>query len=500
MKVLVVDDSATSRNILQDILESFSFEVTLAASAEEGLEEILKADTDHPYELVLMDWKMPGQDGLEASDRIKNHQALSKIPAIILVTAYGREEIMQRAEQIGLDGFLIKPISPSVLFDTIMQALGEGIPKRSRVAERKKEIEDLKDIQGAQVLLVEDNEINQQVAMEILQGAGLNVTIANDGQEGVDAAMQNQYDAILMDIQMPVMDGYTASREIRNLKSEIRNVPIIAMTAHAMSGDKQKSIEAGMNGHVTKPINPDQLFATLQKWIKPVAERAAVQMPTVLDAPPEPDQAVPEEDELPESLPGFDLAAGLSRLMGNKRLYHKLLVDFGTKYTETASEIREALATNDFEQAHSLIHNLKGLAGNLEATNLQAAAVEMEKLVKGQTAKMASDKELNQKFTELKNALGHALNAVQVLGSTVEKKDIETSIDASTSVPPELVKKVIDRIKGAADMGDVMQIKLIAEELMSESDVGAPFCDKLVQLAEDFDFDGIQKFMLNLNN
>ena len=172
MKVLVVDDSATSRNILQDILESFSFEVTLAASAEEGLEEIQKADTDQPYELVLMDWKMPGMDGLEASEHIKNHQTLSKIPAIILVTAYGREEIMQQAEQIGLDGFLIKPVSPSVLFDTIMHAFGEGIPKTSRISERNEEIEDLKDIQGAQVLLVEDNEINQQVAHGDSAGCG----------------------------------------------------------------------------------------------------------------------------------------------------------------------------------------------------------------------------------------------------------------------------------------------------------------------------------------
>ena len=262
-----------------------------------------------------------------------------------------------------------------------------------------------------------------------------------------------------------------------------------------------------MNDHVTKPINPDQLFATLQKWIKPVAERAAIPKslhasggPQAIDAISEPDQAVLNEDELPESMPGFNLAAGLKRLMGNKTLYRKLLVDFGANYGGVAGEIREALAGGNFEQAHSLVHNLNGLAGNLEATDLQAAAVEMETLVKGQTAKTTSDKDLNQKFTELKNALGQALDAVQVLGSIVEKNAIESSEDASTSVPPELVKKVIDRIKGAADMGDVMQIKLIAEELMSESDVVAPFCDKLVQLAEDFDFDGIQKFMLNLNN
>ncbi len=521
MKVLVVDDSATSRNILQDMLESFTFEITLAASAEEGLEEIERADTDQPYELVLMDWKMPGMDGLEASKHIKNHRTLSKIPAIILVTAYGREELMQRAEQIGLEGFLIKPIGPSVLFDTIMLAFGEQMPKASRAAERHKEIEDLKDIQGARVLLVEDNEINQQVALEILQGAGLKVSVANDGREGVDAAMQYPYDAILMDIQMPVIDGYTATREIRNWelglrnengknsdlkskipdpKSEIQGVPIIAMTAHAMAGDDKKSIEAGMNDHVTKPIDPDQLFATLQKWIRPAAERAAVPKslpasggPPVHETPPEPDQALPAEDELPESLPGFDLAAGLSRLMGNKRLYRKLLLDFGTKYTETAREIREALDAKDFEQTHSLVHNLKGLAGNLEATDLQAAAATMEKLVKGQAAKMTSDKELYQKFTDLEKSLEQALDAVQSLGPTAEKKTIASNKDARVSVPPELIKRVAESIIAAAEMGDVTQIKSIAEELKSESDVMAPFCDELIRLAEDFDFDGIQK-------
>ncbi len=506
MKVLVVDDSATSRNILQDMLESFTFEVTLAASAEEGLEEIQKADLDQPYELVLMDWKMPGMDGLEASEHIKNQQNLSKVPAIVLVTAYGREELMQQAEQIGLDGFLIKPIGPSVLFDTIMQAFGEGIPKSSRVAERKKEFENLKDIQGAQVLLVEDNEINQQVAMEILQGAGLNVTVANDGREGVDAAMQYQYDAILMDIQMPVMDGYTATREIRNLKTEVRNVPIIAMTAHAMAGDDKKSIETGMNDHITKPIDPDQLFATLQKWIKPVAERAAVPKslpasggPPVHETPPEPDQAVPAEDELPESLPGFDLAAGLSRLMGNKRLYRKLLLDFGTNYGGVADEIREALATKNFKQTHSLVHNLKGLAGNLEATELQTAAVEVEKLVKGDQKETPSKKRLDDKFIKLEKTINQALESVRLLGLPAEEKRIEPTTKWMAEVSAELVKEVIDRIKTAAEMGDVMKIKSIAEELKSESDAMAPYCNKLVQLAEDFDFDGIQEFMTELD-
>jgi PAS domain S-box-containing protein len=500
MKVLVVDDSATSRSIFQEMLESFSFEVSVAASGEEGITELEAANKEKPFELVIIDWKMPGMDGIEASKRIKNHTGLNKIPAIVLVTAYGREEVMQQTDQLGLEGFLLKPVNPSMLFDTIMQAFGEAVPETSRVAKRhEQEAESLEHIRGANVLLVEDNEINQQVAREILEGAGLNIALANDGQEAVNSVKESNYDAVLMDVQMPVMDGYTATREIRKDR-RFKNLPIIAMTAHAMAGDEDKSLEAGMNGHVTKPIDPDQLFSTLQKWIKPSEKRVQDLQPEVPVEQSESDKTVPAEDELPESLSGFDLADGIKRLMGNKRLYRKLLLDFGANYSGIAGEIWEALEAKDFKQAHSLVHNLKGLSGNLEATNLQAAAVEMEKLVKGQTVKTISDKELNRKFAELENALGQALNAVQSLGPTAEKKTIASSKDARAAVPPEQIKMVAERIKAAVELGDVMKVKSIAEELKSESDAVAPFCDELVRLAEDFDFDGIQKFMLELDS
>jgi CheY-like chemotaxis protein len=537
LKVLVVDDNATSREILQDMLESFTFEVYLSASGKEALEEIERADRDKPFELVIMDWKMPGMDGIEASNRIKSHQKLTEIPAIVLVTAYGREEVMGQADEIGLDGFLLKPVNSSVLFDAIMQALGKEIQDVVRADRRKEQgNEDFDAISGARVLLVEDNEINQQVAQEILQGAGLIVTVVNNGQEGVDAAKQNQYDAILMDIQMPVMDGHTATHEIRNWEAGIRNkdgkdsdqqsesttkpadkkpdpgsqiqgIPIIAMTAHAMAGDEHKSFEAGMNDHVTKPIDPDKLFATLQKWIKPPAERGAVpdnlsalEEPSLPGTLPQMDQTVPDEELLPESLPGFDLTAGLARLMGNKRLYRKLLVDFGSKYAGTASEIHQALEKNDFEQVHSLVHNLKGLAGNLEAKDLQAAAVNLEKLVKGVQGQAPSQKQLNKKFTELEKAIDQALEAVQTLGPPAEEKPKEPSTESLANLPIEMLKEVIDPINAAAKLGDVMQIKSIAEKLKSESAAMAPVCDDLIRLAEDFDFDGVQKLLLDLDS
>jgi len=554
LKVLVVDDNATSRNILQDILEAFSFEVFLAASGEDGLEEIERADKDKPFGLVIMDWKMPGMNGIEASKQIKTHPNLSKIPPIILVTAYAREEIMQQADKIGLEGYLPKPVSPSVLFDTVMEALGRHGPSPSQVGRKKEQRADgLNSIHGALVLLVEDNEINQQVAMEILQEAGLTVEVADNGQEAVEAVKKNKYDAVLMDIQMPVMNGYTAAREIRkwekelkaqssklnaedrgqstedrdqrteasgqraevenkivessdlksairNPQSAIKNLPIIAMTAHAMAGDEQKSRDAGMNDHITKPIDPDQLFKTLQKWITPKEKHISDRKPDLIENHVGLTPAATVTEELPESLPGFDLSAGLKRLRGNKRLYRKLLVDFAAHYSETTGEIHDALAAGDLKQAHSLVHNLKGTAGNLEATDLHAAAVEMEKFVRGQPGETDTHKELNLKFADLEDALNRALQAVKQLGPPLEKKTIGNGEDTMTSLPPELAKNAADRIKAAAEMGDVFQIKSIAESLASESDAFSSVCNKLIQLAEDFDLDGILKLAQELDN
>jgi CheY-like chemotaxis protein len=528
MKVLVVDDNATSRDIFQDMLESFTFEVTVAASGPEGITELESANEDRPFELVVMDWKMPGMDGIKASRRIKDHEGLSKIPAIVLVTAYGREEVMQQAEEVGLEGFLLKPVNPSMLFDTIIQAFDEEVPEISRVVQRHaQEAEALEHIRGANVLLVEDNEINQQVAREILEGAGLNVTLAADGQEGVNAVKQSNYDAVLMDVQMPVMDGYTATRKIREWEEKLKaessklkesdaeelssssiqypvssiqhRVPIIAMTAHAMAGDEDKSLQAGMNGHVTKPIDPDQLFSTLQKWIKPGEKRVNVPQPKVPAEQSELVEAAPAEDELPEYLPGFDLADGLRRLQNNKKLYRKLLLSFATDYKAVANEIRQALDIEDYDQAHSLVHNLKGLAGNLAATELQAAAVNLEKLVKGVETKTPTANELNLKLSGLENALNQALKSAQSLGTAAEESTEKPSAKAFADIPTEVSRDIARRIRDAAEMGDVSTLHAIAEEIEDQSDSCMLLSKQIVQMAEDFDLDGIQKLADDLD-
>jgi two-component system, sensor histidine kinase and response regulator len=377
MPVLLVDDSEVCRNILRNMLESMTFNVSESASGKEAVDAILQADKKgRPFEMVYMDWQMPEMDGIAASKVIKAYP-LSLQPKIIMVTAYAREDIVKQILDIDLEGFLVKPVTPSLLFEATMQACHkEGVAVNGDKIDKNKNREALQSIRGTRILLAEDNEINQQVAQEILEQAALVVEIANNGKEAVAKTKKNEYDVILMDIQMPEMNGYEATKEIRNLKSEIRNIPIIAMTAHAMAGDREKSINAGMNDHVTKPIDPDQLFGALLKWVQPrdreIPERFRKE--TTM-------KEQKEQITLPESFAGINIKSGLSRVGGNEKLFSSLLVKFYKGYQDSTNQIKEALLKEDMELGTRLAHTVKGVAGNLGAKNLQAAAAEVESAI-----------------------------------------------------------------------------------------------------------------------
>jgi two-component system, sensor histidine kinase and response regulator len=509
LKTLVVDDNSTSRQILQEMLESFSFEVSVAASGEEGLTEIEKSISNRGYDIVLMDWKMPGIDGIEAARRIKNLSGQSRMPRIILVTAYGREEIMRQAEKMGLDGFLIKPVSPSVMFDTIMQAFGQDATRELRSdTENEPPAAAAERLAGANVLLVEDNEINQQVAMEILAGAGMRVTVANNGQEALGLVRGNGFDAVLMDVQMPVMDGYTATRKIREWELEAQSsmlntedpsafslqppasgIPIIAMTAHAMSGDREKSIAAGMNDHITKPIDPAQLFGTLGRWLARKGERRPAEAASAAA------KLRGAEPALPDELPGFDLGEGLQRLMGNRALYRKLLANFATHYAQTADDIRQALDAGDFDRAHSLVHALKGVAGNLSAKEVQAAAAELEKMVKQlQPAAPPPADAMGAAYELLRETLRRALEAA---GSLVPAVAEPTGLAAAApeELPPDLSREAAERLRAAAELGDVSELSAVANELSARSTAFGAYAARIQRMADDFDFEGILKLV-----
>jgi len=375
MRVLVVDDNPHARKILEAYLEQFGMEVDTVNSGEQALEKIKVAK--QPYKLVLMDYILPGgMDGLEATIHIKKDLSLSEVPKVILVTAHAHAEYTDAPGTELLDNELHKPVNPSLLLDVIMETFGHEVIGAAQGGRQSRgvDMEKLRPIQGAHILLVEDNLINQQVASEFLEQAKFIVDIANDGQEALDKLSQDSYDCVLMDIQMPVMDGYTATREIRK-QNKYKDLPVLAMTANDMVEDKVQAQEAGMNDHITKPINPQELFSILLKWIEP-GERELLDV-VERETTPEDDT-----DTLPDQLFGIDIDAGLQRVGGNHKLFRKLLGEFFIDHGDDIGAIRSALEQRDNDTAQRLAHTIKGVAATIGAGELNLKAKDLELAIK----------------------------------------------------------------------------------------------------------------------
>ena len=266
-RVLIIDDNPHARAVLDGMLSGMTFVVHEAPSGLEGVEMVRRAgEIGEPFEIVFVDWQMPGIDGIETGKRIRALPNLTVRPQLVMVTAYGREEVLKQAEDTGFANVLIKPVTPSMLFDSAVEALGADHETTYDVPAAP--TRELSRLRGAQILLVEDNELNQEVALGLLEDAQMLIDVAANGEDAVRMASTKEYDLVLMDMQMPVMDGVTATKAIRS-KPQLSNLPIIAMTANVMAADREKCIEAGMNDHVAKPIDPDELFTVLLRWTKP---------------------------------------------------------------------------------------------------------------------------------------------------------------------------------------------------------------------------------------
>ena len=431
LKVLVVDDSEMARTILLEQLLTFGFEVVAVDSGQAAIKKLKQATSDKPYDLVLMDWKMPVINGIEAAKMIMGDNDLNQTPLIIMVTAFGREEIMKEAEHTGINAFLMKPVNPSLLFDTVMQVFGRET-SASICSNPEKELcpETRYEIAGARVLLVEDNILNQQVALEILEGAGLIVEIANNGKEAVEVIAKAYYDIVLMDVQMPVMGGYEATRLIR-ADEKYAYLPIIAMTAHAMQGAKDESLVAGMNDYVSKPIDQKQLFSVLAKWIKPCKRNDAAAAKAVQLKQP---KTLEPEIRLPENLPGLDIESGLKRINGNKRLYRQLLIDFAKSYASVTEEIKDLIEKDDLQAAERVAHTIKGIAGNISAYEIQLSAQEIE---------IAISKKDSQAYDKLLSALAQALRPVMEAMKNLAQVREEKEPAEATPVDPAQVGPIL---------------------------------------------------------
>ncbi len=387
-RALVVDDNGTARQVLTDLLHGMGLEAEAVEGGAAALTVLARSDAGKPpFDLLLLDWQMPEMDGLALAKHIHADRSLSPIP-ILMVTAYGREDLLKSAEGIGISDVLIKPVSTSTLFECVSQALGasrDALPHRPEPTAGAEST--LAPVAGAHLLLVEDNDLNQEVAQALLEGAGLRVDIASDGRQAVDMVAAHDYDLVLMDMQMPGMDGLEATRLIR-ADPRWADLPIIAMTANAMASDREDCLRAGMNDHVAKPIDPARLFDTLRQWIRP---RPGLGGATGDQAGPDPSPGSERGDsisvaavaEVPlPALPGIDVSDGLRHTMGRQDVYLKLLRKFAANYRDAAEQSRTALAQGDRDTALRLAHTVKGLAGNVGAIVLQEAARHLESALK----------------------------------------------------------------------------------------------------------------------
>jgi PAS domain S-box-containing protein len=368
LRALVVDDNPSARQILVAMARALGMRADSARDGTHALELLAQQDAQHdPYHLALIDWKMPRMDGLACLRAIQQAKLRQPAPAVLMVTGFGADELKQRlaAERLPFGAVLSKPVAPSSLLDACTTALGRAPQARSGVAQRDEALQaNQARLRGARVLLVEDNAVNQELARTLLSRAGIVVTVVEDGQQAIDILARQTFDAVLMDCQMPVMDGYTATAILRR-QPALRDLPIIAMTANAMVGDRDKALAAGMNEQIGKPIKIDDMFATLARWVRP---HAPVQAAVALD-----------KELLPlQSLPGIDVSTWQDSRMGDANLYRLLLRMFLRDQEDFPAPFDAALAAGDLTTARRLAHNLKSLAATLGAHDVEQAAQALE--------------------------------------------------------------------------------------------------------------------------
>ncbi|MEJ1415873.1 MAG: response regulator [Candidatus Sedimenticola sp. (ex Thyasira tokunagai)] len=479
LRVLVADDNATARDILQRLLHAFHFRADCVNNGKEALAAIQKASSgDDPYQLILMDWKMPEMDGLETANSIHQLPDLESLPTVIMVTAYGREALIEATGEGKADTVLTKPITPSTLLDAIMVVFGGGTVSSSRSSGRhEEELDAINNLQGAQVLLVEDNEINQELALELLSTNGIIVDLANNGQEALEMINAKEYDGVLMDVQMPVMDGYTACSKLRE-EERFKILPIIAMTANVMSEDLEKARTAGMSDHIAKPINVHDMFTTMARWITPSQPLSTKPVTTV---PPENDEVIPHLD-------GIDTGTGLAITQGSSTLYRKILKRFLSSQEEFTSRFRKALEEGD-ESAEREAHTLKGVAGNIGAVRIQAAATALE----GACSKGADSEQLEALLLQTEEELKPVISALEswlIPSDKGEESATEVSIDSKRAA--DLLQQMHELLEDDdTDAGDLIDELIIA---MGKSTT----LERLAQIIGEYEFEDALEIVVQL--
>ncbi|NGZ28826.1 MAG: response regulator, partial [Magnetococcales bacterium] len=364
MRILVVDDYPPALEILTKMLAGMGMRAHGVTSGPEAVAKVVNVIQEgEGYGVILVDWHMPEWDGLQTIRQLCLHIP-PPWPRFVLLSAFDVEKCQEDAHLAGVKAVLTKPVNPALLLETL-----SGLFGYDQVASDAPPVNQQANLKGMHVLLTEDNEINQQIGIELLESVGAKVTIAHHGQEALDILAREgaeSFHLVLMDLQMPVMDGYEATQRLRT-DSRYATLPIVAMTAHAMAEDQQRCAQLGMQGHISKPIDPDSFYATLMRFA-PVEKSDGKTLPTALAG---------ESQGLPV-IPGLDQKAGLSRTVGNQKLYRQLVLQFARNQQDFVKRVTRLMEEGLLAEAMREAHTLKGVAGNIGAREIQTLAAELE--------------------------------------------------------------------------------------------------------------------------
>ena len=468
LKALVVDDNASAREVLEEQLRVIGAEVEQVVSGAEAIDAVKSADVGRPFDVILLDWHMPGLDGVETARRIRSDRSLKSVPAIIIVTAFGREDVRSEAERVGVNGFLIKPVNQSTLIDALVEIFAPS----QMTAVREAAEATAYDLNGLRALLAEDNAINQQIAVELLEGVGVTVDVANNGKEAVDKLLapggDTDYDLVLMDLQMPEMDGYQATARIR-AEPTLADLPIIAMTAHAMAEERDRCLAAGMSAHITKPIDPELLYRTLTQFYRP--SQSAVSTKPV-------NRSSPSDGTL--EIDGLDVEDGLKRVAGNMTLYRSLLGQFVAQQADAVSAVRAGLKCQDFASVERLVHTLKGVSGNLGAKTVSRLAAELEGTLKNRNIG-SLESALSGLNIELARVIEAIRNSIAIRAAEATPRVTAPVLNEAITLLKQ-IKQLLETDDGAA-LDFLLDARERMDGIISEADLNA-----LQKTVSDFDF------------
>jgi two-component system, sensor histidine kinase and response regulator len=474
-RVLVVDDNDAAVEIMTEMLKEMSMQVESANSGERALELILEADNKTPFDIIVTDWHMPpGMNGIELVKSI-NHFKLKKPPSSILFSNVSQDELSNEAKKQGIEHILTKPVNASVLFEVILSIFNldtttSGEIDRVEVAPKSRI--SLEKIKGSKILVAEDNLLNQQIAQELLTDEGFKVTIANNGKEAVDLVNNEDFDVVLMDMQMPEMDGLEATMKIRETFAS-DTLPILAMTANASEEDRDKCLKAGMDAHITKPIDPEVLMSELCKWITPKDIDEKVQEP--------PKKA--QSNNAIVAIDGIDIKAALRVVAGKQSLLNKMLTTFVADQSQATDAIKDALQNKDNELAKRLAHTLKGTAASIGAMQLQEIAAKIE----GYFTKPYDDEVFNNDLHFCEIELTNVIKNISLALSDINK---DTDNNVAKPLNLESVKVTVDKLSEYLENNDTEANQLLDT---FQHDLSCLFGEEVFSLIKDsienFDYD-----------